>query len=80
MSSSHLSDNDLTDKQMGIALVARAYPVILKTGGEVRTATSLERRGWGTVEDGASGERIFRLNQDGEDALSWIDELDEEDA
>lgn len=74
----YLSDNDLTDKQFDLATKARAYPRILATGGEKRTAASLEKNGWGTVEDGASGERIFRLNQDGEDALCWLDELAED--
>ena len=75
--SDYLSDNDLTDKQVDLVCKARAYPVILATGGEARTASSLEKRGWGAVEDGASGERIFRLNQNGEDALCWLDELAE---
>lgn len=74
----YLSDNNLTDKQFSLATKARAYPQILATGGEKRTAASLEKNGWGTVEDGASGERIFRLNQDGEDALCWLDELAED--
>lgn len=71
----YLSDNDLTDKQFDLAAKARSHPFILTTGGEKRTAASLEKNGWGTVEDGASGERIFRLNQDGEDALCWLEPI-----
>lgn len=74
-----LDDIDLTDNQCLLAHRARVHPVILKTRGSRVTARSLAKRGWGTVEDGASGERIFRLNQDGEHALSWVDYIDEDD-
>ena len=70
-----LDDLDLTDKQALLAHRARHHPVILKTRGEKITARSLEKRMWGDVEAGASGETIFRLNQYGEDALSWVDWL-----
>lgn len=45
------------------------YPMILRTAAMKATAVRLERKGWGTVEDGASGERIFRLSQAGHEAL-----------
>lgn len=59
----------LTDWQRDIVNAARRCPVILYSRDGTRVANKLERLGWGTVEDGASGERIFRLNQAGENAL-----------
>jgi hypothetical protein len=70
-----LALEQLTDKQFDLVCRARPYPVILKTRGEAITAASLERRGWGTVENGASSERIFRINQAGDDACAWLDVL-----
>ena len=60
---------NLTDKQFALAVRAFSHPVILICRGECITAASLARHGYGTVEDGASGERIFRLNQAGEDQM-----------
>jgi hypothetical protein len=40
----------------------------------MRTAYALERNGWGTVEAGGGGEKIFRLNQSGANAL-YLDAL-----
>ncbi len=70
-----LDPDDLTDFQWGMCAQARHYPVILKTRGNTTTAVSLARKGWGNVEDGASGERIFRMNQAGCDAMAWLDDL-----
>ncbi len=70
-----LYTEDLTDKQFLIAGKAaeQGYPVILDgTAAQSRVANNLEASGWGTVEDGASGQRIFRLSQDGEFALAWL--------
>lgn len=69
-----LDTESLTDKQFWLAgLVAvRAHPLILKDASEKRIAANLEKLGWGDVENGASGERIFRLNQAGEDAFAWV--------
>lgn len=67
----------LSDKQLALALRALPFPTILRTRGEAITAASLARNGWGDVEDGASGERIFRLNQAGTDAINWAREWDE---
>ena len=55
----------LTDKQFYIAMRAMAYPYILPDRGSRITGASLERHGYGNVEDGAGGGRIFRLNEDG---------------
>lgn len=68
-----LYSDDLTEKQFMLCLKARRFPFILETRGEAITAASLQRRGFGTVEDGASGQRIFRLSQDGCDAFEWLD-------
>lgn len=65
---------DLTDRQVAMIHNAYAYPVILSGQGMARTANSLVRHGYGSVEDGASGEKIFRLNQAGENA--WRDYCD----
>ncbi len=70
-----LDSEDLTDFQWGMCAEARRFPVILKTRGNAVTAASLASKGWGMVEDGASGERIFRMNQAGCDAMAWLDEL-----
>lgn len=69
-----LDTENLTDRQFWLAgLVAvNGYPRILKSRGEMRIAANLSRLGWGNVEDGASGELIFRLNQAGEDAFAWL--------
>lgn len=69
----HLTDTlDLTDNQVAMIHKAYAQPVILSGRRMARTANSLARHGYGSVEDGASGEKIFRLNQAGENA--WRDE------
>ncbi len=64
-----LDTYDLTDRQLTLCIAAQFNPVILGDGGSKRTARALEKKGWGTVEDGASGEVIFRLNQAGADAV-----------
>lgn len=61
---------DLTDQQLYIAAFAMSYPCILTDRGARITAASLERHGYGEVEDGASVERIFRINQDGLDVMN----------
>jgi hypothetical protein len=68
-----LDAESLTDRQFWMAgLVAvRGHPLILKDAGEKRIAANLEKLGWGDVEKGAGEERIFRLNQAGEDAFAW---------
>lgn len=72
-----LDTENLTDKQfwLGGWCAVKGRPRILIGYAEARVAANLERLGWGTVEDGASGERIFRLNQAGEDAFAWLGEL-----
>lgn len=65
-----LDSYDLTDRQFSLCMLAQRFPVILATGGMKTTAASLARKGWGNVEDGASGERIFRMNQAGCDAMT----------
>lgn len=75
-----LDSDTLTDLQWDMGASARRFPVILKTKGQAITAASLARNGWGTVEDGASGERIFRISQAGADAFAWLDELNEDAA
>lgn len=66
-----LDAEELNGTQLKMVLRDFPYPTILRTGGEKVTAAALEKRGWGAVEDGASGERIFRLNQEGEDAVAF---------
>jgi hypothetical protein len=69
---SNLMDNldtlDLTDMQFLLVGASASHPTIL-TSKQMRTAYALERKGWGSVEAGGSGEKIFRLNQAGADAL-----------
>lgn len=69
-----LDTESLTNKQFWLAglCAVKGHPRILKDASETRVARNLEKLGWGTVEDGAGSERIFRLNQDGEDAFSWV--------
>lgn len=70
------SENDnLTDAQFGMVATALSYPVILDDRAMKVTARSLEKRGYGSVENGASGQVIFRLNQQGHDAMAWLVEL-----
>jgi len=64
-----LDTYDLTDVQLGMCIDAVLCPQILRDGNQKRTARALERMGWGNVEDGASGEIIFRINQAGSDAV-----------
>lgn len=76
---SALDAESLTDRQFWLAglCALNGHPRILQGRGEKRTAANLERLGWGDVEDGASGEQIFRLNQAGEDAFEWLASLNE---
>jgi hypothetical protein len=64
----NLDTLDLTDMQFLLVGASASHPTIL-TSKLMRTAYALERKGWGTVEAGGSGEKIFRLNQAGADAL-----------
>ena len=59
----------LTALENALARESGPFPKILTNAVQKRTAANLERKGWGAVEDGANGERIFRLNQAGENAL-----------
>ncbi len=70
-----LDSERLTDHQWDMCAKARKFPVILTTRGMAITAASLARNGWGDVEDGASGERIFRMNQAGCDAMALLDDF-----
>ena len=71
----HVTDMlDLTDKQVAMIHNAYAHPRILSGQGKERTANSLVRHGYGDVENGAGREKIFRLNQAGENA--WCDYCD----
>lgn len=64
----------LTDNQYRVARDAWNHPVILRTRGDKMAARQLERKGWGNVESGASGEVIFRMNEDGEALYSeWAE-------
>lgn len=74
---SDLDCESLTVHQFWLAglCALQGHPRILHGRGEKRTAANLARLGWGDVEDGASGEMIFRLNQAGEDAFAAMDEL-----
>jgi DhnA family fructose-bisphosphate aldolase class Ia len=71
----------LTDPQYIMAIGAVSYPVILRDGNETKTARALERKGYGAVEKGGSGQLIFRLSQAGADMLDpqWFydDEIGE---
>ena len=69
-----LDTESLTDKQFWLAglCATRGHPRILKDRSEKLIAANLEKLGYGAVESGASGEMIFRLNQAGEDAFSWL--------
>lgn len=60
---------NLTDLQFVMVNDALPFPVRLCTPARKITARSLVKKGWGTVEDGAAGELIFRLNQEGEDEV-----------
>jgi len=73
-----LDSETLTDHQWAMCAEARRFPVILTTRGKAITAASLARKGWGDVEDGASGERIFRMNQAGCDEMAWLDDLSDD--
>lgn len=69
-----LDSESLTDRQFWLAglCAAQGHPRILNGVGEKRVANNLQRLGWGSVEDGSSGEVLFRLNQAGEDAFCWL--------
>ena len=60
-----LDRETLTDPQWLLAHEASYYPVILKDRSMSVTARSLEKQGWGAIEPGGDGERIFRMNQAG---------------
>jgi hypothetical protein len=68
----HLDTYDLTDAQFTLVASAYRFPFILRTGGQKVTAAALQKKGWGSVEDGAGGERIFRLSQAGCDAAKVV--------
>lgn len=64
-----LAHMNLTPKQRALAIAAYRFPVIL-TNRNKFTAIHLRNKGLGTVEDGASGDVLFRLNQAGCDLVS----------
>lgn len=66
----------LSYRQYMMARSALRHPVILHGRGNKHVGAALARQGYGTVEDGASGERIFRLSQAAEDAFN-ADDIDE---
>ena len=72
-----LDSEGLTDRQFALACDSRDHPVIV-AGPRLNTARCMERKRWGTVENGSAGELIFRLNQDGCDALEWLDDLNDD--
>ena len=72
-----LDSESLTDRQFALVCDCRQYPGVV-TGPRLKTARSLERKLWGTVETGGSGEVIFRLNQDGCNALEWVHDLEDD--
>ena len=69
---------DLTGMQILLVGASVSHPTIL-TSRQMRTAYALERKGWGTVEKGGDGEKIFRLNQAGSSAYceerEWMKDL-----
>ena len=58
----------MTPKQRALATQAYRFPVILDRTTSL-IARHLENKGLGTIEDGASGDVIFRLNQAGCDVV-----------
>ena len=68
-----LDCDSLTDRQFWMAghVAVRGYPLILTGAAEKRIAANLVKLGWGEIENGASNERIFRLNHHGEAAFAW---------
>lgn len=68
---SDLSVLDLTFRQIALANEAIRFPVIV-SGKRKADATRMERKGWGWVEHGAPGERIFRLSTAGLEALRRV--------
>jgi len=64
----NLDTIDLTDNQFLLVAASSNHPTIL-TSRQMRTAYALERKGWGTVEEGGDGKKIFRLNQAGSSAF-----------
>lgn len=66
-----LSVSQLTALQVGVAYEAYGFPAIVK-GVRINIARRLEEKGWGTVEEGMNGDRLFRLNQDGENAIKRL--------
>lgn len=65
---------NLTPKQRALAIAAYRFPVIL-TNANKFTAIHLRNKGLGTVEDGASGQVLFRLNQAGCDLVATFHSL-----
>lgn len=59
----------MTPKQRALAIKAYRFPVILDRTTSL-IARHLEHKGLGTIEDGASGQAIFRLNQAGCDLVA----------
>lgn len=59
---------DMTPKQRALAIAAYRFPAILDRTTSL-LARHLENKGLGTVENGASGEVLFRLNQAGCDLV-----------
>lgn len=70
-----LDDDTLTAKQWSLAFSATLYPVILGSRSQSIIARALEKKGWGEIENGGSGEKIFRINQAGCDAFTWFGEV-----
>ena len=64
----NLDTLDLTDMQFLLVGASASHPTIL-TSKQMLTAYTLERKGWGAVENGGGGEKIFRLNQAGSSAF-----------
>jgi hypothetical protein len=64
-----MNPSRLATSQYIMAVEAVSYPVILHDAIAKRTASQLEKHGYGHVESGASGQVIFRLSPDGADML-----------
>lgn len=64
----------MTPKQRALATQAYRFPVILDRTTSL-IARHLENKGLGIIEDGASGEVIFRLSQAGCDVVATFHSL-----
>lgn len=64
----------VTPKQRALAIAAYRFPVILDHTTSL-IARHLEHKGLGTIEDGASDQVIFRLNQAGCDVVATLHSL-----